>query len=608
MTIFIPDIASGQAGINLTGALVVTAKATEGNYYTNPYYAGFKSQAASKSIPFVAYHFMDTAAHSSIASQAALAYGTAGSTPLMIDFEFNSTYSTTPTVADVTAFIDAYRALGGITWLVYLPYWYWSSATYLNSPSLAGLISRGMLLWSSDYVTYTETPGTAGWTSYGAMTPVVWQYSDTISFGGISAVDFSAYQGSHAGDQSAPAVAATVVQFMSIATYGAWSGSASTGVTITASATGGPGVVTGSTTLDLEAGIGGESATGYPGPQVGSATAGITISAFGAGLVGHNPGSASTGVTFGSSVVGSVGAATLFQGIVTSGITIGASATGSVVSTKQLFMSMASQAGTDQYGNSYLQGMDLVALPGLTNVFSVSDISGNRMAGIDSGGNITGQEIDAATDVTIGGVSLAQFMATVNAYMAGAPVGPPPPTLHTTDFYPDATYSYQGADAAGGNANHLRQVNGTFWHGGEVSGSDGGQYNGTQYAFMEYSGSDPQAIRATLNGAVINSVNLLLYNEHTWYSSGMYVTVGTNSNGHIASPSSGYSEIGYFGVAEGTWTSYVLPVSVGTAFASGAALSIQLGPGSPLMDLNNYGYFAGFGSGSGPYLHISYSK
>jgi len=218
VTIYFPDISSGQAGISLTGALAVIGKATESNNYTNPYYSTFKSGAASAGAYFVAYHFLHSSAGSGgapISSQAAYCYSVVGSTPLMLDVE--TTTGSSPTLADVTAFIDAYRAHGGILYWLYLPNWYWQD---WGSPALTSLIGRGMLLWSSNFTTYTDATTGAGWQPYGGMTPTVWQYSDSNSFGGASPVDFSAFQGSYPGLEDPTSVAATVAQFEALSLTG----------------------------------------------------------------------------------------------------------------------------------------------------------------------------------------------------------------------------------------------------------------------------------------------------------------------------------------------------------------------------------------------------
>jgi hypothetical protein len=44
------------------------------------------------------------------------------------------------------------------------------------------------------------------------MTPAIWQYTDALSFGGVTC-DFSAFRGSYAGKQDPASVAATVAEF-----------------------------------------------------------------------------------------------------------------------------------------------------------------------------------------------------------------------------------------------------------------------------------------------------------------------------------------------------------------------------------------------------------
>jgi hypothetical protein len=212
VTIFYPDIASYDAGIDLAGSLSVCAKATQGTGYVNPYFAAFKAEASISGAFLFAYHFLEAG---NAAAQAAACYRVVGKIPLMLDFE---PATTRPTMADATTFVDAYRKLGGVCWFVYLPKWYWASSP-VNSVSLAPLISRGLLLVSSSYSSYTDASSGAGWQSYGGMTPTVWQYTDALSFNGML-VDFNAYRGTHAGDQSASAIADTLNEFRSLATTG----------------------------------------------------------------------------------------------------------------------------------------------------------------------------------------------------------------------------------------------------------------------------------------------------------------------------------------------------------------------------------------------------
>src|SRR5258708_7300991 len=221
MTIFYPDISGFQGPISLKGALAVAAKVTEGTSYVSPAWDAQKAEAARQGTFLVAYHFLLAGGP---AARAAPAGQPAGTTPLMVDFEPEP--PSFPSLADCTEFIDAYRKLGGVTHLVYLPHWYWSRPAGpgqggLGSPSLQPLIDRGMLLVSSDYTTYTDDATGAGWQPYGGMTPAVWQDTDALQFNGQLG-DFNAYRGAvYAGKQDPLSVTATLAEFRLQALTGA---------------------------------------------------------------------------------------------------------------------------------------------------------------------------------------------------------------------------------------------------------------------------------------------------------------------------------------------------------------------------------------------------
>jgi Glycosyl hydrolases family 25 len=211
VTIYFPDVSSYQAGLDLAGALAVLAKGTEGTGYTNPEYGRFRDEAARHGTFFAAYHFLSAG---NGAGQAAHAHAVIGKTPCMLDFE---PAGSSPSLADATAFIDAYRKAGGVCWLVYLPRWYWQQ---IGSPALGPLRQRGMLLVSSNYAAgYTDAGSGAGWQAYGGMAPTVWQYSSTTPFN-RQQVDFNAFRGSYAGKQDPASVAACLAEFRSLASTG----------------------------------------------------------------------------------------------------------------------------------------------------------------------------------------------------------------------------------------------------------------------------------------------------------------------------------------------------------------------------------------------------
>lgn len=181
MTLFFPDISSYEAGLTIQpGTVAVVAKATEGTYYRDAQYANFKSQAAHAGAIFSAYHFLKAG---SGAGQADYCHAMVGSTPVMLDVETEG--ASKPTVADCAAFVARMRQLGGRVWGAYFPQWYWQQVG-------GDLASLGVAIVASNYTAYSDSG--PGWTPYGGVTPAIWQYTDTQSYGGQS-MDFNAYRG-----------------------------------------------------------------------------------------------------------------------------------------------------------------------------------------------------------------------------------------------------------------------------------------------------------------------------------------------------------------------------------------------------------------------------
>lgn len=237
MTLFIPDMGSFQADIKLTGALAAIVKVTEGDSYVNPFYPAQASEARRVGAFQPAYHFLH---QGSAAAQASWAHVHAGAVPMMIDAEpttglagninrrsvaaqplmrTTALLASRPGISDICGFTDAYRKLGGTVFWVYLPHWYWVE---LGSPSLKPLADRGLLLWSSAYTTYTDVDSGAGWQRYDKyLAPQMWQYSSSVSFGGIHDVDFSAFRGTFPGKEDPLSVAECLAEFASLTLTGA---------------------------------------------------------------------------------------------------------------------------------------------------------------------------------------------------------------------------------------------------------------------------------------------------------------------------------------------------------------------------------------------------
>lgn len=198
MTTYGPDISSYQAGLDLSrlaDASFVIAKASEGTYYTDSQYQGWRRQAAALKRPFVWYHFLSTEDATAQVAHTKACVGDL-TLPGMIDFE--PTPKMRPTLAQMYAYANAAKAAGLRIRLVYLPRWFWQE---LGSPSLSGMTARGLALVSSSYPGGTGTapqlyPGdkASGWNSYGGVTPALYQYTNQASDGGQK-LDYNAFRG-----------------------------------------------------------------------------------------------------------------------------------------------------------------------------------------------------------------------------------------------------------------------------------------------------------------------------------------------------------------------------------------------------------------------------
>jgi hypothetical protein len=198
VTIFGPDVSSFQNGLDLSrlaAASFVIAKTTEGTYYTDSGYQGWRQQAARLGKPFVWYHFLSGEdAHAQAAHTAANVGDT--SLPGMLDVEPAGSFS--PTLSQTIAYVDAARSAGLALRLVYLPRWYWQQ---IGSPDLSPLSARGLSLISSSYPGGSGGPAqlypgdsAAGWQAYGGLTPLLYQYTNQASDGGMN-LDYNAFRG-----------------------------------------------------------------------------------------------------------------------------------------------------------------------------------------------------------------------------------------------------------------------------------------------------------------------------------------------------------------------------------------------------------------------------
>jgi hypothetical protein len=168
MTLKFHDVSHYQGNYHPDGPTI--AKATEGTDFVDAQYTTNKSRTLAGGWPFAGYHFLTTADAN---AQAGHAHAVIGSTPAMLDVETGT--SGNPSWAKVKAFITAYRKLGGVLHLAYIPKWYWRDQW--GSPDMSWLDDNDVALISSQYTSYSDNG--PGWDPYGGMKPAIWQYTAT---------------------------------------------------------------------------------------------------------------------------------------------------------------------------------------------------------------------------------------------------------------------------------------------------------------------------------------------------------------------------------------------------------------------------------------------
>lgn len=196
MTLFLADIASYQGGLALSqlrpDCVGVFVKATEGTWYVDPYYAGWREQAQAAGLIFAAYHYDTTEDPAAQAGHIAATLADPGK-PLMFDVEKGS-----GDLNQTIAVIKAAKNAGLNPRVAYLPKWYWEG---IGSPDLRPLGDL-VAITSSEYP--SENPGSPGalypgdgadgWSSYGGITPTFYQFTDAAIEGG-QRIDMNAFRG-----------------------------------------------------------------------------------------------------------------------------------------------------------------------------------------------------------------------------------------------------------------------------------------------------------------------------------------------------------------------------------------------------------------------------
>jgi hypothetical protein len=170
----------------------------------------------------------------------------------------------------------------------------------------------------------------------------------------------------------------------------------------------------------------------------------------------------------------------------------------------------------------------------------------------------------------------------------------------------NVTYSasYYGSDASGGNANGERNYGSPMYQGGTTA--SGGGYNGTMKSMGYLGPGNPQS---DLAGKTIDSVKVAFGNQHSWYGTGMYIVLGYNARTSLPSSWNGAditAVTSYWCPAGSYQYQDVTGYGLGTALQNGSAKCLTLGPGTPNMNLWNYGYFGGAGSATPPVIQVNW--
>jgi hypothetical protein len=197
VTLFVADTSGYQPNFDYAGsgmdAFVI--KATEGSTYRNPSFPTQLARARATGKPTIAYHYVRSG---DVAGQLTSIYSTVpNSVSVALDLENGGD------VATARALSRSLRTAGWMVPLLYCPAWWLSANGGLNTDT------RDIgALWSSQYPVsgsgaspvYAAAGADhgAGWSAYGGQSPVLWQFSSSISVGGYSAIDVSAFRGSRA--------------------------------------------------------------------------------------------------------------------------------------------------------------------------------------------------------------------------------------------------------------------------------------------------------------------------------------------------------------------------------------------------------------------------
>jgi GH25 family lysozyme M1 (1,4-beta-N-acetylmuramidase) len=178
---------------------------------TDPSAANVINWCRTRNVPFVAYHFVYPVATHPADAQANTFHQSVGGDPAiccMIDWESDTDDNChpdggpqKPTWDDVLNVTAAIRQLGHKVALLYTASWYWAEqGRPLMSNAGLDLVNAqyGLQPWptGTPAAIYNSRGGDygPGWTGYGGLDPVFWQYTSQATWGN-QRVDFNAYLG-----------------------------------------------------------------------------------------------------------------------------------------------------------------------------------------------------------------------------------------------------------------------------------------------------------------------------------------------------------------------------------------------------------------------------
>lgn len=194
MTLYVGDTSGYQPDFDYAGSGLDAhaIKATEGSTYRNPSFAGQLSRARATGRPTIAYHYVRSGDTTGQLANIR-GYVPAG-VPVALDLEAGGDVPTTRALA------LALRGAGYVVPLLYCPAWWLSANGGLNTDTrpIAPLWSSQYPAGGSNLVSVYAAAGGdsgAGWSAYGGQVPALWQFSSSITIGGYSAIDVSAFRG-----------------------------------------------------------------------------------------------------------------------------------------------------------------------------------------------------------------------------------------------------------------------------------------------------------------------------------------------------------------------------------------------------------------------------